>query len=118
MCVVAPLPIHLTSSHNMSVNTGSYVKHYPKKTTTPLPIRIHHTQDLNAGDQYSILQMRLVFYTVLLALLGTAAVIPVLADVGEGWRYSYVTHSAPKEGLSQAQHRWKLSGFSRTGVYV
>jgi hypothetical protein len=43
--------------------------------------------------------MRLVFYTVLLALLGTAAVIPVLADVGEGWRYSYV-YSFSSEGRS------------------
>jgi hypothetical protein len=43
--------------------------------------------------------MRRLFYTVLLALLGTAAVIPVLADVGEGWRYSYV-YSFSSEGRS------------------
>ncbi len=64
-----------------------------------LLIKIHHTQDLKAGRPAVNVEMRLVFYAFLLALLGTASIIPVLADVGEGWRYSYV-YSFSSEGRS------------------
>ena len=34
--------------------------------------------------------MKLVVYTFMLALLGASAAVPVMAEVGEGWRYTYV----------------------------